>query len=135
MFSKTRRHARRVEQVLVPLFPRYLFVKLDLEIDRWRSVNGTIGVSHLICNGDTPISVGDAIVDGLMARTDEKGRVEPAALQILQPGDQLRIIEGAMLDQVGAFERMTADQRVVLLMNVLGRDVRVSMPIAAVDAA
>jgi hypothetical protein len=39
-FRKSRQHARRVENVLVPLFPSYIFVRLDLSRDRWRSVNG-----------------------------------------------------------------------------------------------
>src|SRR5690349_20642365 len=42
---KTCRHARRIETVLVPFFPGYLFVTLDLSKDRWRSVNGTYGVA------------------------------------------------------------------------------------------
>ena len=33
---KTRRHARKLETVLAPLFPRYLFIALDLNRDRWR---------------------------------------------------------------------------------------------------
>lgn len=42
------RHARRIRSVLAPLFPRYLLVRLDTENQRWRSVNGTFGVSHII---------------------------------------------------------------------------------------
>lgn len=135
LFAKTRRHARRVEKILSPLFPRYLFVHLDLDTDHWRSVNGTFGVNYLICDGDTPIPVRSEIVDGLRGQADPAGRVEPAALQILNPGDRLRVVDGAMCDQVGELERLTADQRVILLMNVLGRDVRVSLPVGSVDAA
>ena len=134
-FAKKRRHARRVERVLSPLFPRYLFVHLDLGADRWRAVNSTIGVSHLICDADMPIAVRPGIVEGLIDQADKSGRVEPAALQILRPGDRLVVVDGAMCDHVGEFERMTADQRVVLLLNVLGREVRVTLPLGAVDAA
>src|SRR3546814_18322512 len=45
---KERRHARRCERVTTPLFPRYLFVELDLGAQRWRAVNGTFGVSYLV---------------------------------------------------------------------------------------
>src|ERR1700694_1974440 len=41
----TRRHARKLETILAPFFPGYLFVSLDLARDRWRSVNGTFGVA------------------------------------------------------------------------------------------
>jgi transcriptional antiterminator RfaH len=135
VYTKTRRHARRAERVLAPLFPRYLFVRLDLAADRWRSVNGTIGVSHIICDDSKPLPVRDGVVELLMNQADTRGCMEPAALQVLQAGDRLRVVEGAMMDHTGIFERLTPDQRVVLLMSVLGRDVKVTVPIASVDAA
>ena len=42
-FAKLRRHARRTEKILAPLFPRYLFIQMNLSVDRWRAVNGTVG--------------------------------------------------------------------------------------------
>ena len=36
-YLKRRRHARRVEMVQAPLFPRYLFVVIDIATQRWRS--------------------------------------------------------------------------------------------------
>ncbi len=42
---KTVRHARRLRVTLSAFFPGYLFVRLDLARDRWRSVNGTLGVA------------------------------------------------------------------------------------------
>src|SRR5665213_96139 len=33
---KNRRHARKVETISAPLFPRYIFTILDLTRDRWR---------------------------------------------------------------------------------------------------
>src|SRR5688500_12577969 len=48
MYWKTIRHARRFRTIKAPFFPRYLFVSLDLQRARWRSVNGTYGVSGLL---------------------------------------------------------------------------------------
>jgi len=42
---ETRRHARKFTTVLAPIFPRYIFVILELDRQRWRSVNGTLGVT------------------------------------------------------------------------------------------
>src|SRR5262249_57629439 len=44
---KTIRHARQLKTVRGPLFPRYLFVILDLERDRWLSFRSTVLVSSL----------------------------------------------------------------------------------------
>ena len=43
-YIKERRHARKVERIQQPLFPRYVFVNLDTDTDRWRSILGTFGV-------------------------------------------------------------------------------------------
>ena len=42
--NKSVRHARRIITRKVPLFPGYLFVRMDIDAVRWRAVNGTIGV-------------------------------------------------------------------------------------------
>ena len=44
----TKRRPDRFCTLLEPLFPRYLFVRLDLELQRWRSINGTYGVRRLV---------------------------------------------------------------------------------------
>ena len=46
-YLKRRRHARRTETVPAPLFPRYMFVAVDIAVQRWRSIQSTIGVSRL----------------------------------------------------------------------------------------
>src|SRR6478752_1032989 len=61
-YLRRRRHARRVEMVATPLFPRYLFVTIDMTRQRWRSIYSTIGVSRLVCAGDTPTPVADEAV-------------------------------------------------------------------------
>ena len=42
--ERSRRHARRIETVRMPLFPGYLFVSLDMARDAWRAIDGTFGV-------------------------------------------------------------------------------------------
>ena len=69
-YLKRRRHARRIETVAAPLFPRYLFVAIDLNVQRWRSIYSTVGVSRLVCNGDDPTPVPDGIVEALKQRED-----------------------------------------------------------------
>jgi transcriptional antiterminator RfaH len=44
-YLKRRSHARKIEKVAAPLFPRYMFVRIDLATQRWRSVQSTYGVS------------------------------------------------------------------------------------------
>src|SRR6266705_4067682 len=67
---RTVRHARQLRTVKAPLFPRYLFIILNLERDRWLSVRSTVGVSHLITQGEgRPIPVPAGIVETLIAQS------------------------------------------------------------------
>jgi transcriptional antiterminator RfaH len=132
---KIRRHARREDVVQTALFPRYLFVAFDLERDQWRSVNGTIGVSHMISHGERPMALPDDVVPCLRANETEDGLVSLATLALFDPGAKLRVLDGAFVGQAGIYDGMTGADRVVLLFDLIGRQVRVSVPIHAVEAA
>jgi len=127
-------HARRNEIVLRPLFPGYLFVNLDPERCRWRSINGTVGVREILTNGDTPLAVPDRIIDEIRAREDETGAVK-LVVPTFARGQVVRLLEGPMADVNGLFEEMRDENRVVLLVSLLGRKVRMQVPAAAVAAA
>ena len=132
--KKQRRHARRIDTVLAPMFPRYLFVSLGPRTPRWRSINGTIGVSHMICHGDNPAIVPQGVVEEIMSRENDDGSVVPTQAKF-RPGERLRMLEGAFVDQVGLFEEMADDKRVIMLLDLLGRQVRVKAPVAHLAAA
>ena len=74
-YRKRRRHARRVETVSSPLFPRYVFVRLDLDRQPWRSINSTLGVHGIVCQGEKPAPLPEGIVEELISRQDELGCV------------------------------------------------------------
>jgi transcriptional antiterminator RfaH len=128
------RHARRLQLVLRPLFPGYLFVHLDPDLCRWRSINGTIGVREILSNGDAPLAVPDRIIDEIRAREDETGAVKLVAPSFAR-GQVVRLLEGPLADLNGLFEEMRDENRVVLLVSLLGRKVRMQVPAAAVAAA
>jgi transcriptional antiterminator RfaH len=132
---RLRRHARRTETVLRPLFPRYLFVALDPERQRWRSVNGTRGIVHLVGQGDRPTAVPAGIVEALRARADLAGAVPLDALAAFERGQKLLVTDGPFAGHTGRFDSLTDGQRVVLLLDLLGRSVEVAVPLLHVDAA
>ena len=133
-YLKRRRHARRVEWVQRPLFPRYLFVRLDLECARWRAINSTVGVSHLICDGPRPAALADRIVDEIRTREDDSGLIALNAPERFRPGQAVRIDVGAFDDHVGLFEAASDNDRVTVLLSLLGRHVRVNLPLDGISA-
>jgi len=133
-YSRRVRHARRNEIVLRPLFPGYLFIQLDPEQCRWRSINGTVGVHEILTSGDTPLPVPERIIAEIKAREDETGAVK-LALPSFARGQVVRMLEGPLADVNGLFEEMRDENRVVLLVSLLGRKVRMQVPATAVAAA
>jgi len=134
-YTKRRRHARRIEQVASPLFPRYIFVALDLELSQWRPIRSTIGVSSVVCCGDAPAPVPEGIVEEIQSRENDGGMVELRPLLNVRRGEPVRIVDGAFCDYLGLFEEITEDRRVGILLNLLGRSVHVFLPEAFVSAA
>jgi len=134
-YLKRRSHARKVETVVRPLFPRYLFVAIDLATQRWRSIQSTLGVSHLVCAGDRPAQVGDSVIDALRAREDEVGFIKLARRSAFSPGDKVRIVEGAFLDSLALVEGVSDHDRVAVLLSLLGRKVRVFVGADLIAAA
>jgi transcriptional antiterminator RfaH len=133
-YLKRRRHARRVDVVVAPFFPRYLFVGVDMAIQRWRSIHSTIGVSRLVCNGDEPAAVPDAVIAEIKRNEDERGYIQLKRPQFT-PGDKVMVLEGAFADCFGLFEVATGEDRVAILLDLLGRKVRVSLAADRICAA
>jgi transcriptional antiterminator RfaH len=134
-YIKRRRHARRIETVPAPLFPRYLFVAIDLNAQRWRSICSTVGVSRLVCNGEDPSPVPVGIVEALKNREDTNGFIKLDCRPRFHVGDKIRVLDGAFSSSLGLFEAMAERERVAILLDLLGRKVRVVLDADLVAAA
>lgn len=135
-FKKICRHAREVKEKLVPLFPRYIFVGMDLDSARWRSVNGTRGVSHLLMSNTlNPAKVPTRIIDDLRTQEIGDGIVSVASLVNFVKDEKVRIVEGVFKGQVAMFESMDDKSRVQLLLTFMGREIKMTLPTYAVEAA
>jgi transcription elongation factor/antiterminator RfaH len=131
--QKTIRHARQLRAVRAPLFPRYIFLILDLKRDRWLSVRSTFGVSSLFSCDDRPVPVPEGIVETLIQNTDE------ANLTLfnsgLTTGQTVRILSGPFVDFVGELERLDDTGRVRVLLEMMGTAVPVALRRTAICPA
>lgn len=134
-YAKRRRHARRTDVIAAPLFPRYLFVSIDLVNQRWQAIRSTLGVVELVCRSGVPVSVTSEVVGCLRKREDAAGFVQLAAAPLFSAGDAVRIVGGTFSECLGLFEAMTDNERVSVLLDLLGRKVRVVMNIDSIEAA
>jgi len=134
-YLKRRRHARKVDFAAKPLFPRYMFVAIDLATQRWRSIQATFGVARLVTNGDDPAAIPEGVVRALRAREDDKGFIRLDNKPAFAPGDKVRVLAGAFMDSAGLFNGLADHDRVSILLDMLGRKVRVLLDADMVTAA
>lgn len=107
------------------LFPGYVFVGFDATKGHWRRVNSTHGVTRLVTFGNVPAAVPTDIVRGLMERCDSDGLLLPP--KIFKPGDPVMLKTGPFALFVAEVERVDCDQRVWLLMEMMGAKTRMTV--------
>jgi transcription elongation factor/antiterminator RfaH len=131
--SKTVRHARKLRMVDAPVFPRYLFVALDLERDRWRSVNGTSGVASLVMAHKRPVAVPRGVVETLIRSSGETGKIR--FTHDFQSGQKVRLIAGPFAEALGVLDRLDDAGRIEVLLDIMGGGIRVKLARSWVEPA
>jgi transcriptional antiterminator RfaH len=126
LVRKRVRHARRTQDVSIPMFASYLFVRLDSDVQRWRPILSTFGVRTLIRCGERLSFVPDGFIDSLKAREVEGVIARPASSYKI--GQQVRVAGGAFDGLVATIIEMDEKDRLVVLMDMLNRSVNVELP-------
>ena len=123
----SRRRRRRWVDVVEPLFPRYLFIRLQAGSDDFAPIRSTRGVSGLVRVGMNPAQVPDSVVQALRQTADpENGLMNPEARRLAR-GDLVEVLEGPFEGLRGVFQLQSGNERVVILLDVLGRANRVKL--------
>lgn len=121
---------RKLQQVVSPLFPGYLFVRCSLV--HWRLIQYARGVQCLVSFGSGPAVVGREVMDEIAKRLDHGGIVVPHVSRFSH-GDVVRIQDGPLSGFEAVFEReLVGQQRVMLLMKVLAGQTRVTLDLKSV---
>ena len=123
---ETRRRAGQRIKVIAPLFPRYLFIHLDQEFDNWGPIRSTLGVLSLVRFGQSPARVPDELLAFLRGREDAEG-VQSIEPQPLKAGARVRVASGSLAGYEGIFLARTGRERVVVLLDILGKATRTQM--------
>lgn len=129
-YQRQRRHARRVETVIRPFFPRYLFCRPSQDSRGLRSILSTRGVTRVVGHGESPDWVGDNVIAALRAREDEHGLMSP--VDCLTIGQKVALAGHPGLDLV--FECVDDGERAILLLEFLGAQTRVRVPLDRLTA-
>ena len=127
MLLKTVRRNRRFEERRAPLFPGYVFVGIEPGGRSLRPVNGTRGVRHLLTDGEgRPARLPPGFVAFLARQMGDDGVV--AFRPWLVPGGAVRVNSGPFAALLGRVEALDGQGRVRVLLQLMAREVRVSLP-------
>ena len=108
-----------------PLFPGYLFVRINLDKGGWRAINSTYGVSRIVTTAGKPTRVPSELVENIKRRCDAEDTVQP--MVDVKAGDEVTLLHGPFAEWVGKVVTLTPDNRVWVLLEILGRQTRVAV--------
>jgi transcriptional activator RfaH len=104
-----------------PLFPGYLFIELDTLQDNWMPIRSTRGVSQIVRFGANPMPVPVDIINHLRHKRAQLDHE-------LQPGNKVIVDWNGTSGIEAIFLAKDGTERVLILLNLLQREVQVSIP-------
>ena len=111
----------KINNLPVVLFPSYLFAQLNDKTQNWSPINSTKGVSHFVKFGLNFAKVPTSVIEFVKANqyiTSEKLK----NLYKFKPGDNVQITDDVFKNYMAIFKCYKSDERVMLLMNLLGKE-------------
>ena len=112
-------------QRIRPLFPNYLFARLDLGV-HYSKVKYTRGVSKVLGSKEGPTPIAETVVETIKDRIGEDHLVKLE--NELHDGDLVQVTSGPLKDLMGVFQKkMSGKGRVKILLSLIGVDVPVQI--------
>jgi len=131
-----RRHARKTEQVMRPLFPGYIFLHLNSHEQDWTAIGSTIGAIGPVRFNNYCPPVPDWVIAAIQSRENENGFIPLRSLgeKTLKSGSRVTVAMGDK-EIEGIFLNFRDEDRVVILLDILQRQLPVVTPLAKLKVA
>lgn len=117
---------RRVKR-LEPLFPGYIFFRMEFSDPQWAKLRSTRGVLRVVGFNGKPAPVGDDVIaqikDGMQAIAEQGG---------METGQPMEIQEGPFKGFNAIFQTYDGDTRAIVLLEFLQKQQRVRVPVSAI---
>lgn len=122
------RRGERVD-VVEPLFPRYLFIQLDLsQQQNVYTIPSTRGVIGFVRFGERLPSVPASFIRGLRKAVDPQSGLLEVMDRGFSRGERLVIESGPLAGIMVTFQEARGEKRVMVLLEMLGRQHSVEVP-------
>ena len=116
------------------LFPNYIFVKIDFNLNNWSKINNTRGVSSIVnlsLDSKSPVSESDIL--NLKSSEDQDNFIIISKIQKLTFGRLYKILEGPFQGHEAMFNGKRDKNNIFLNMSLLGRNIRLNLPYNCVE--
>jgi len=123
---KRNRRLKCQELQLEPLFPRYLFFQPRFTSQSIAPVRSTLGVASIVRFGQVPATLSDEMLASIRNFEHAQNQSGLEAISPFRSGERVLVVDGPLAGFDGLVSSVAQD-RVVVLMQLLGHDTRVSM--------
>lgn len=113
-------------------FPNYVFIHLDMQSTNVAPIRSTCGVSKLVRFGNLIPAVPPALITTLRQQTGDDGLLS-SEHKDFTPGQIVRIETGPLAGISAIFEAPTGQRRAILLLQMLGKTQRITVPIDSLE--
>jgi transcriptional antiterminator RfaH len=118
--AQAKRRRQRWQKVIEPLFPRYLFVQLAMGIDDFGPIRSTIGVLNMVRFGGQPATIPQQAIENIQQQ-EQILLGQPGDQPNWKAGDKVQVIDGPFAGLNGIFQKQNSEERVIILLNLLGQ--------------
>lgn len=116
------------------IFPGYVFFRVPSGFSSWNIVQRAHGVRRLLCDGNVPAVMEDAVLEQLRLRLATTQPLHQG--KVFRAGQRVRVEQGALAMVDALFDRsLEATDRVRILVQLLGRQIPVDVDAAILTAA
>lgn len=114
--------------------PGYLFIEMEMSEDAWYLVKETAKVTGFIGN-QTPTPVRQSEIDALRPGINAGAGIKrPPPTKMFEPGDEVRVIEGAFENFSGKVEEVKPEKaKLKVRVSIFGRETPVELDFSQVE--
>lgn len=118
--SQRRRHGQWTN-VIEPLFPRYLFIRVDHTSRSTAPVRSTRGAVGLVRFGGQPAVVPEEVISAIVQRETPESGLHQDDRPLFHAGEPVKLESGPLAGMEGIFVEEDGEKRTIVLLELLGK--------------
>lgn len=124
-FNSLSRSNNKFKNIIKPVFPGYIFIAINLKTNNWHKINHTRGISSIIVFGNEIPIIPSELINELKIRFRHNNTQKPTSK--IGVGMKAEITNGPFAQLTGKIDKIDDDQRIWILLDILGNQTRVSI--------